>query len=124
MRRTLLIALAALGCALGNGAAERLAHWRTFSAGELPTVSVTLSPRGRVLAGQGDGAAVTILDGYSARQINVPANVTRHARVYESRSGQLWAAYGEGLLLFQRGQWVEHPISEIRVEPLKPFHPL
>jgi signal transduction histidine kinase len=123
MRRTLLIALAALWCALGTGAAERLAHWRTFSTGE-SIVSVTLSPRGRVLAAQGDETAVTILDGYSARKITVPDNATRPVRVYESRSGQLWAGYSEGLLLFQRGQWVQHPIAEIRLEPMKVFRPL
>src|SRR5688572_2982250 len=104
MRRILLIALVALWRPLGCGAAERLAHWRTFSAGELPVVSVTLGPRGRVLAAQGDGAAVTVLDGYSARPITLPPNITPPVRVYESRSGQLWAGYPDGLLLYQRGQ--------------------
>src|SRR5688572_725117 len=104
MRRTLLIAMA-LWCALQSGAAERIAHWRNFSVGELPIVSVTLGPRGRILACDGDGNAVTILDGYSARDVNLPENVARPWRVYESRSGQLWAAHSESLLLYQRGQW-------------------
>lgn len=124
MRRILLIALVALWRPPGTGAAERLAHWRTFSAGELPIVSVTLSPRGRVLAAQGDKTAVSILDGYSVRQIMLPQNVTPPARIYESRSGQLWAAYPEGLLLFQRGQWSQHPINEIGAEMRKPMHPI
>src|SRR5688572_534479 len=123
MRQTLLIALA-LWSALSSGAAERVAHWRNFAAGEAPIISVTLGPRGRVLACSGDGLAVTILDGYTNRQVSLPETVARPMRVYESRSGQLWSAYPEGLLLFQRGQWIRHPIPEIRLEPLKPFHPI
>jgi signal transduction histidine kinase len=122
MRLTLQFALAALWLTLVSGAAERTAHWRTFPAGELPTVSVTLSPRGRVIAAQGDGTAVTILDGYSTRTNQLPPNVARPVRVYESRSGQLWTTHPDGLLLFHRGQWNLHFINDIRLEPLKPFH--
>jgi signal transduction histidine kinase len=125
MRRTLLIAFAALCCALGNSAAERIAHWRTFAMDELPVVSVTLSPRGRVLAGQGDGSSIRVFDGYSSRKLEVPDYAARPVRVYESRSGQLWTTYQDGLLMFQRGQWSKHPIEEMRNEPLlKPFHPI
>jgi signal transduction histidine kinase len=114
----------ALWCALLSGAAERIAHWRTFPAGELPIVSVTLGPRGRIVACQGDGAALTILDGYSTRQVNLPPDVSRPFRVYESRTGQLWTTYGEGLLMYKAGQWNRYFINDIRLEPLKPFHPI
>jgi signal transduction histidine kinase len=116
--------MAGLWLAFGIGAAERTAHWRTFSAGELPIVSVTLGPRGRVIACQGDGAAATILDGYSTRQVNLPENLARPVRVYESRSGQLWAMHPEGLMLFKSGNWTRHFINDIRLEPMKPFHPI
>lgn len=114
----------ALWCALVSGAAERTAHWRTFPAGELPIVSVTLGARGRVIACQGDGAAITILDGYTNRQIALPDNVSRPVRVYESRTGQLWTTFFEGLLVYKGGQWNRHFINDIRLEPLKPFHPI
>src|SRR3954470_7715155 len=123
MRRTLQFAMA-LWCALTSGAAERIAHCRTFPAGELPIVSVTLGPRGRIVACQGDGAALTILDGYSTRQVNLPPDVSRPFRVFESRTGQLWTTYGEGLLMYKGGQWNRYFINDIRIEPLKPFHPV
>src|ERR1041384_6434205 len=107
MRRTLQFAMA-LWCALLSGAAERIAHWRPFPAGELPIVSVTLGPRGRVLACQGDGAAITILDGYTNRRVNLPDTVSHPVRVYESRTGQLWTTYAEGLLMYKSGQWIHH----------------
>src|SRR5438270_4027036 len=122
MRRPLQFVLAALWFALGSGAAERTAHWRTFSAGELPIVSVTLSPRGRVLACPNDSSSITILDGYSTRQLNLPENVSRPVRVYESRSGQFWTTYSDGLLVFKGGFWTRYLINDIRVEPVKPFH--
>src|SRR4051812_44467462 len=99
MRLTLQFALAALWLTVVSGAAERSAHWRTFPAGELPIVSVTLSPRGRVIAAQGDAGAVTILDGYAIRTNPLPPNVSHPVRVYESRSGQLWTTHRDGLLL-------------------------
>src|SRR4051812_7192055 len=122
MRRPLQFVLAALLFALDSGAAERTAHWRTFPAGELPIVSVTLSPRGRVLACPNDSSTITILDGYTTRQLNLPDNVSRPVRVYESRSGQFWTTYSDGLLLFKSGLWNRYPINEIRAEPIKPFH--
>jgi signal transduction histidine kinase/ligand-binding sensor domain-containing protein len=123
MRRTLQFAMA-LWCAFVSGAAERIAHWRTFPAGEAPIVSVTLGPRGRVLASQSDGAAITILDGYANRQVALPPDVARPIRVYESRTGQLWTTYSDGLLMYKSGQWTRHFINDIRLEPLKPFHPI
>src|SRR5688500_739858 len=100
MRRALQF-VAALWFALTTGAAERIAHWRNFAVAESPIVSVTLGARGRILACKADGSAVTILDGYSldgnsVRQVNLPENIARPARVYESRSGQLWIAYTDG----------------------------
>lgn len=112
--------LAAIWLALaGARAAERSAHVRFFPAGEPPTVAVSLSPRGRVIARQQDGSAVTIFDGYSSRQLSLPENTLQ--RVLESRSGQLWAVYPEGLLLYQRGQWQHLPVTEIRLEQLRIF---
>jgi signal transduction histidine kinase len=107
-----------------SGAAERIAHWRTFPAGDAPIVSVTLGPRGRVLASQLDGSAITILDGYTNRQVALPPDVARPVRVYESRTGQLWTTYADGLLMYKSGQWTRHFINDIRLEPLKPFHPI
>jgi signal transduction histidine kinase len=113
--------MAAFWFALTAGAAERTALWRVFPAGELPTMSVTLGPRGRIIARQGDGAAVTILDGYSTRPVTLPEATALPGRVYESRSGQLWMTHAEGLWLFQRGQWTRYAVAEIRQEQMKPF---
>ena len=49
------------------------------------------SERG-VLACPNDSSTITILDGYSTRQLNLPDNVSRPIRVYESRSGQFWTS--------------------------------
>jgi signal transduction histidine kinase len=120
MRVMVRILVAAAGLALGAAgarevrAAERAAHVRVFPAGEPPTVAVTLSSRGRVIARQQEGSAITIFDGYSSRQLIVPENAL--GRVFESRSGQLWSVYAEGLLLFQRGVWTQLPVPEIRLE--------
>jgi rSAM/selenodomain-associated transferase 2 len=102
-------------------AAERSGQWQVFPAGELPTFSVTVSPRGRVFARQQDGLAMTILDGFSSRQLSLPENIG--ARIFESRSGQLWSLSTNGLYLFQRGQWTIHPIAEARLEISRPFRP-
>jgi hypothetical protein len=114
MRLRCQIALAALWLAFAASAAERVANWRIFSAGELPTGTLSLSPRGRVIARQYDGAAITILDGYSSRSLNLPE--TAGARIYESRSGQLWTTNPDGLFLFQRGSWIRYSIPEVRAE--------
>jgi signal transduction histidine kinase len=82
---------------------------------------VTISPRGRVLACPNDSSSITILDGYTTRQLNLPENVSRPVRVYESRSGQFWTTYSDGLLLFKSGLWNRYSVSEIRLEPVKPF---
>src|SRR5262249_50787697 len=36
--------------------------------------------------------------------------------VYESRSGQIWSLFSEGLAEFRRDQWVQYPVVEIRTE--------
>ena len=121
MRQPFKFLVAAFWFALTVCAAERTALWRTFPAGDLPIVSVTISPRGRVLACPNDSSSITILDGFTSRQLNLPENISRPVRVYESRSGQYWTTYSDGLLLFKSGLWNRYPINEIRAEPIKPF---
>lgn len=118
MRHWFQLAIALL-LMLVSRSAERVANWRAFQAGEPPTVSVTLSPRGRIIARHGDGAAMTILDGYSSRQLALAENLGY--RVYESRSGQFWSVSQDGVALYQRGQWTFHSLPEIRAENLKSF---
>jgi signal transduction histidine kinase len=67
---------------------------------------------------------VTIFDGYTSRQVPLPENVSPPARVYESRSGQLWTMHPDGILLYYRSQWMRYFINDIRLEPVKPFHTL
>jgi len=85
--------------------------------------SVTVSPRGHVVARSGDSAKITWLDGYTQGEVMAPE--ANRYRIYESRTGQWWTLYAEGLLLYYGGEWTRFPIPEIRAELLRtPIHQL
>ena len=106
--------------------ADLSAGWRIYKASDKMAdtfaSSVTLSARTNVWVRHGsENDRISRLDGYSVRTMPAPGEGTHP--IYESRSGQLWSVYPEGLMLFQGEQWTTHPIAEIRAvvqaEPLR-----
>src|SRR5881394_116899 len=93
-------------------------HWRSYpmTAGRPGTFSValTISARGNVWVRQGGDGPVSWLDGFQVRTI--PFSGTGNFPVYESRSGQIWALYPDGVMEYRRDQWVQYPVPEIGAE--------
>ena len=112
------------------GRAEGGSHWRiyplTAGQGGAFTVAVTVSPRGNVWVRLGGDGPVSWLDGFQVRTL--PFSGTGNFPVYESRSGQIWALFANGVMEFRRDQWVQYPVPEIGVEnqssALRYVHPL
>jgi signal transduction histidine kinase len=113
-----LVTAAVLLMASPPGRAEGGSHWRIYpvTAGQDGTfpVAVTVSPRGNVWVRQGGDGPVSWLDGFQSRTI--PFLGTGNFPVYESRSGQIWALYADGVMEFRRDQWVQYPVPEIGAE--------
>lgn len=107
-------ALALLLLSAGPSSAQRAAHSRTFRVDGAYAAAVSVSPAGHVVVKSGDTPRITLFDGYEQRELNVPEE--NQYRVYESRTGQLWTLYSEGLLLHNAGEWSRHPVPEIRAE--------
>ena len=101
-----------------TGWSQQSANWRVFQGADglrdSFTTAVTLSPRGHVWVRHGEDEEISWLDGYAAGMLPSPGPGAYH--VYESRSGQLWTVYREGLQEFKEGAWWGHPVSEIRAE--------
>src|SRR2546430_7395630 len=104
-------------------------RWRVYGAvdglDDSPVVAVTVSPRGHVWAKHGSGP-VSWLDGFQAH--SVPLSGSGNFAVYESRSGQIWSLYLDGVTGFRRDQWMQYPVNEIRSEnqssPLRLVRPI
>jgi signal transduction histidine kinase len=94
--------------------AQRSAHWKTFRVDGTYAAAISASPRGNIIVKNGDSHTITIYDGYSRSQVTTPDD--NNYRVYESKSGQLWSTYPEGLMQYARGKWSVFPIQEIRAE--------
>lgn len=94
---------------------QKASNWRVYKlADRLPesaTISVSVSPQGRVLARHLNLPMVTELDGYTVRTI--PSPEIGRSKVYQSPGGQLWAVVPEGLQEFVEGVWTFHPVAEI-----------
>ncbi|PYJ84579.1 MAG: hypothetical protein DME22_12305 [Verrucomicrobia bacterium] len=92
-------------------------RWRVYRAADgladSSVVAVTVSPRGNVWAKHSSGP-VSWLDGFQARSI--PFSGGGNYPVYESRSGQIWCLYADGVMEYRRDQWVQYPVSEIHAE--------
>ena len=124
-RWALFLAAWALGFS-SRAEAEGGSRWRVYRAadglGESSVVAVTISPRANVWAKHPNGS-ISWLDGYQARSI--PLSSSGNFPAYESRSGQIWSAYAEGVMEYRRDQWVQYPVNEIRAEtqsnPLRLF---
>jgi signal transduction histidine kinase/ligand-binding sensor domain-containing protein len=113
------------------GHAQGGSRWQIYpvSAGGRGTfaVAVTVSPRGNIWVRQGGDGPASWLDGFQMRTI--PFSGTNFFPVYESRSGQIWALFAEGVMEFrrERDQWVQYPVpeigAEIRSSALRYLHP-
>ncbi|MHC1767613.1 MAG: hypothetical protein AB9869_25600 [Verrucomicrobiia bacterium] len=75
-------------------------------------IFVSISPRGNLWVRHDDPTRISVYDGY--RIHGVPGPGPDKFRISESRSGQLWSLYASGLVAYTSGQWVEHPVPEIR----------
>src|SRR5206468_6501116 len=112
------------------GRAQGGSQWRIYlvtgGRGGIFAVAVTISPRGNVWVRQGGDGPASWLDGFQVRTI--PFSGTGNFPVYESRSGQIWALFVNGVMEFRRDQWVQYPVPEIGVEiqssALRFVHPL
>ncbi|MBM3879600.1 MAG: hypothetical protein FJ387_07740 [Verrucomicrobia bacterium] len=93
-------------------------NWRVYRAmdglRESLTTAITVSPRGNVWLKHGEVEAVSLLDGYSVRHIPAPGE--RNYRIIENRARRVWSIYDQGLLEYADGQWLRHPIDEVRRE--------
>jgi len=100
------------------GMADNGSSWRFFTSRDglhdSYATAVTWSSRGNVWVKHGEFDSLSMLDGYDVKTLPSPGGGGN--RVYESRSGQLWTLYSEGLAEFRRGRWVQHPIETIRLE--------
>lgn len=98
--------------------AEEQANWRLFRTSDglrdSAVSAVTVSPRGNVWAKHSDVNEISVLDGYEFHAIPSPGR--DNYRIYESQTGQLWSLYAGGIIVFEGGQWVRHPVAEIRAE--------
>jgi len=92
-------------------------RWRIYRAADgladSSVVAVTVSPRGHVWAKHGNDP-VSWLDGFQAHVIPVAGG--GNFPVYESRSGQVWSLYLDGVMEYRRDQWLQYPVNEIRAE--------
>ncbi|MBC8096631.1 MAG: hypothetical protein H7Y43_12550 [Akkermansiaceae bacterium] len=89
--------------------------WRVYQVADgLPEnacASVTIGLSGNVIVRHANTNLLTVLNGYDLTIL--PAPMTTQRRIHESPGGQLWAAASSGLLEFQEGNWVSHPVAEI-----------
>jgi signal transduction histidine kinase len=117
-RGGVLSVLLGMGLGLVWLSGEETGNWRVYRAAaglsETFSLSVNVSSRGNVWVRHPLVSGVSWLDGYQVRTING----TEEARypVYESRTGQIWSLYQDGLMEFRRGQWMRFPVEVIRLE--------
>lgn len=98
-----------------NSWSQRTAPWRVYKMAdglnEPGCASVTIGPRGRVLARQLTRPYLVELDGFNIRSIPTPGSA--QARAYQSPSGQIWTATTNGLYEYRSDTWVFHPVPEM-----------
>ncbi len=98
---------------------QRAFNWRVYKAAdglnESDSTAITVSPQGHVWIKHGEAPTISWLDGYEKIH-HIPSPGGAAYRVYESRSGQIWSLYDEGIQEFKEGQWIHYPIPEIRSE--------
>jgi len=94
---------------------QRTVPWRVYKMAdglnEPGCASVTVGPRGRILARQLTRPYLVELDGFNIRSI--PALGGTQPRAYQSPSGQIWTATTNGLYESRPDSWVFHAVPEI-----------
>jgi signal transduction histidine kinase len=118
-RRWWLLAQAAwLTLAVTCWGQPRASNWRGYTQVDgLPEsgcISLTYSPRNKVLVRHANSPIVSELDGYDVRRL--PAFEPEKSRIYQSPGGQLWTVVSEGLREFRAGVWVDHPVPDVAAE--------
>lgn len=112
--------------------------WRFFTASDGLAESwcsyITLGPDDKVWVSHGLINEISWLDGWPTEDgkfVHTMPNPGPDLEVYESRSGQLWSVYSNGIQLFKDGAWVQYPVEEIDnpyepdviIRSLTPFAP-
>ncbi len=83
------------------------------------TTTITIDPQGTVWAKHGDVDRMSVLDGYSTRQIADPRSL---GRVYRSAAGQIWTFDTQRLKQYSGGQWISYAVPELAaVKSIQPF---
>lgn len=118
-QRWLVLFVIILFAVTQTGRAQKASNWRTFKAvdklRESVVITVTVSSRGNIwVRHSSEVESISRLDGYSVKTLPSPGE--GNYPVYESRSGQLWSLYTDGLVLYKGGQWVACPLELIRAE--------
>ncbi|MCF7763625.1 MAG: hypothetical protein K9N62_08130 [Verrucomicrobia bacterium] len=107
-----------LGGGILPSAADSPVHLSVFSAADglsdSYAMSITWSPRGNVWVKHRDGDQISVMDGYSIQRLPSPGRDSY--RIYESRTGQLWSLYPDGLAQYVAKGWDHHYVPEIRAE--------
>ncbi|HYE30004.1 MAG TPA: ATP-binding protein [Methylomirabilota bacterium] len=115
----ILLGLTLAVCSARISAQQQL-HTRVFRFRAEPPSVISVGPRGTVWVRHADTTRISALDGYGVRELNSIEGGS--FRVVESRSGQLWSCYSQGLVLYDRNQWSRHPLAPIANE--LQFNPL
>ncbi|MEO8427239.1 MAG: ATP-binding protein [Verrucomicrobiota bacterium] len=98
--------------------AQQSYSWRVYNASdglkESFATAVTIGPKGTVWVKHSETDAISALDGYSVS--NIVASASGAHQIHESRYGQIWAIYTDGVQEYREGQWIKYPVAEIRAE--------
>jgi signal transduction histidine kinase/ligand-binding sensor domain-containing protein len=117
-RAGILALVAGLFFAVAAPPVQSAGVWRIYRVNsglaDSSCVAVTISPRGNTWIRHPPGKPVSIFDGYQFRTLPPPG--VGNAPVQESKSGQVWTLEPEGMMEYRRGEWVDHPLADIRLE--------
>lgn len=114
------IILAALvpAASISPSLADESYHVRTYTAAQglsdSYATAITWSPRGNVWVKHRETDEISVLDGYNVQTLSSPGR--DNYRVYESRTGQVWSLYPDGLAQYIANQWFHYFVREIRTE--------
>ena len=95
-------------------------NWRPFTTANGLTnsaiSSVTIGPKNTVWLKHEEFSAFTRYDGYQFDTYPFPFPGFAPSRVFEGRSGQLWAVDKEAVLEYSAGRWLRYPLPQISRE--------